>query len=66
MGNVVPSMLGATILGKRIHLITLLIWLTFRITKTLHGHSGYLLPWEPFDLISFGTTSDFHCFHLIN
>jgi sterol desaturase/sphingolipid hydroxylase (fatty acid hydroxylase superfamily) len=63
IGNVLPVLAGPKILGIKMHLATLHIWIFFRILKTLSAHSGYLFPWEPFAYIPYGTNGDFHSFH---
>jgi len=40
--------LGASILLK-VHLSTFLVWTFLRITETVNSHSGYYMPWVPYN-----------------
>ena len=63
IGNILPVMMGPTILGLRAHHITVLTWIVLRIYKTLSAHCGYLLPWDPFTYIPYSTNTEYHSFH---
>lgn len=43
-----PSVLGAELLGKRMHTYTYFLWVIVRILETVDGHSGYEFPGNPF------------------
>ena len=43
-----PSVVGAKILGKKMHAYTFLAWSFVRIVEIVDGHSGYEFPWNPF------------------
>jgi len=62
-GNIVTTSLGALILGKKAHLLTYLMWMTFRIAETTDGHSGYDFSWSPFRLLPMSAGSEFHNYH---
>jgi sterol desaturase/sphingolipid hydroxylase (fatty acid hydroxylase superfamily) len=54
------------ILGPRMHFYTFILWISFRITATVYGHSGYEFPWIPFGLMPLEATSTYHDFHHTN
>ncbi len=62
-GNVLPTSLGALLLGKKAHLFTYLMWITLRIAETTDGHCGYELSWSPFRLLPMSAGSEFHNYH---
>ena len=59
--NVVPFAVGPLALG--VHLAVLLAWVVLRITELVDAHSGYELPWSPWELFSFQGGADRHEFH---
>jgi len=61
VGNLLPVMMGPTILKS--HIITLWLWILIRITVSIDEHCGYTFPWSPVRLIPFGATVDGHDFH---
>ena len=63
VGNILPVMIGPTILGLRAHHITVLTWIVLRIYKTLSAHCGYQLPWDPFTYVPFSTNTEYHSYH---
>ena len=63
IGNVCPYMLGPTLLGNKMHQVTLLIWTLARIGEAIDAHSGYEIPWSPFRLMPFNVTATYHDFH---
>lgn len=66
LGSIIPSSLGVLILGKKVHLVTYMMWLVMRIAETVDGHSGYEFSWSPFRLVPFSGGSEFHNFHHLN
>lgn len=58
LGNILPVFAGPKLLGSSMHLITLLVWLTFKIFRAASIHSGYSFPWSPFQ-----ATEEFHSLH---
>ncbi len=50
-GNLVPTSLGSLILKKRCHIMTMFMWLVYRILITTEGHGGYEFSWSPFNLL---------------
>jgi len=66
LGSLIPSNIGVLILGKRVHLVTYMMWLVMRIAETIDGHSGYEFSWSPFRLVPFSGGSEFHNFHHLN
>ncbi|KAJ8439850.1 hypothetical protein Cgig2_003916 [Carnegiea gigantea] len=56
----------ATIVGPAItgpHLMTLWLWMVFRVLETVEAHSGYHFPWSPSNFIPLYGGSDFHDYH---
>lgn len=62
-GNIVPVNCGPFILGKRVHMLTVGMWLVVRMVKTTEAHMGYQFSWSPVALIPFQIPSDFHNYH---
>jgi sterol desaturase/sphingolipid hydroxylase (fatty acid hydroxylase superfamily) len=63
LGNVLPAGLPPALLGPRIHLVTILTWIVFRIIATTNGHSGYEFPWIPWDLLPMKGSPQYHDYH---
>eukprot|EP01110_Echinostelium_bisporum_P009811 TRINITY_DN3417_c0_g1_i1.p1 TRINITY_DN3417_c0_g1~~TRINITY_DN3417_c0_g1_i1.p1 ORF type:complete len:278 (+),score=79.56 TRINITY_DN3417_c0_g1_i1:123-956(+) len=55
------SLLGPMLLAR--HLLTVYVWLAFRIYQTLEAHSGYRFPWSITEYIPFWGGAHFHDFH---
>lgn len=62
-GNVLPSVVGPFILGKRIHVTTAIAWFLARNVESAEGHSGYEFPWSPFRWVPFTPGYGYHSFH---
>ncbi len=62
-GNILPTNLGAILLGDRMHYITYIINLTMMVHETHDGHSGYEFSWSPHRLIPMSIGAEFHIFH---
>lgn len=62
-GVLVPSSVGATLLGEKMHFATFLYWTLVRTGESLDGHSGYEFSWSPYRLIPFSTSASYHNFH---
>lgn len=62
-GNVLTTNIGGLILGKRMHLITYITWLSIIIHESIDGHCGYDFSWSPHRLIPLNTGAEFHIFH---
>lgn len=64
LGNSLPVAAGPLLYGQsKVHLITWFTWVFYRTMNTGEGHSGYNIPWTPFRIIPFSSTSTFHDFH---
>eukprot|EP00047_Mylnosiga_fluctuans_P012412 m.25893 g.25893 ORF g.25893 m.25893 type:complete len:284 (+) comp4219_c0_seq1:47-898(+) len=65
VANVIPTYSGPVLF--RMHISTLLFWLFLRMWETADAHSGYVLPWSPWNAclaIQGGTARhDFHHSH---
>lgn len=57
----IGSVLGPFIFAR--HLLTLWIWLVFRIFETVEDHSGYDIPWNPTNFIPFWGGAIHHDYH---
>lgn len=62
-GNCLTIATGPFILGKRMHLVTLLTWYAIRGVESVEGHSGYEFPWSPFRIVPFAVDDAYHAFH---
>lgn len=62
-GNYLPFLAGPWIFPP--HAVTYLLWLAFRILQTLDAHSGYKLPFSPWNYVPGGGSAhhDFHHSH---
>lgn len=63
IGNLIPAVLPTAILGPRVHLVTTWTWVAMRIGGTTANHSGYDLPWLPWDIMPMRSTPEYHDFH---
>lgn len=63
IGNMIPVGIPAIILGRRMHLVTFLMWTSLRILATTNNHSGYDFPWIPWELLPFKGTPSYHDYH---
>ena len=63
IGNVIPAVLPTAILGSGVHVVTVWAWTSVRIAGTIANHSGYDLPWLPWDLMPMRSTPEYHDFH---
>jgi sterol desaturase/sphingolipid hydroxylase (fatty acid hydroxylase superfamily) len=57
----IGTLLGPLFYAK--HMVTLWIWLFFRLLETVEDHSGYDVPWNPTNLIPFWGGAVHHDFH---
>lgn len=63
LGNTLPTLLGPFIMKS--HPLTMLSWIAYRVTETINAHSGYNLPFVPFNWWPMGG-ADRHDFHHSN
>ena len=61
--NIFPLFSSLLILGKRMHIVTFIGWIFFRILETHECHSGYEFSWSMFSAIPFMNDSAYHNFH---
>eukprot|EP00054_Salpingoeca_dolichothecata_P037161 m.9939 g.9939 ORF g.9939 m.9939 type:complete len:276 (-) comp7294_c0_seq1:75-902(-) len=62
VANTLPSYAGPALLGA--HPVTFLIWIFLRVWESTDAHSGFLLPWSPWNLfLSVQGGVDRHDFH---
>jgi len=62
LADLIPTSMGAKLLGSRCHFATFLIWAGLRIVGASDAHSGYEFPWSPYSL-PFFRSSTFHNYH---
>ena len=46
--NIFAATLGLLFIGKRIHFVSYLVMLFFRVNHAMENHSGFDLPWSPY------------------
>lgn len=63
LANIFPTTLGPMLLGKHVHLFTVLLWYIFRAGETIDGHCGYEFSWSPYRLVPFSGSAEYHDFH---
>jgi len=63
LGNILPTNLGAILLGKRMHFISYLVSLVMMVHETHDGHCGYEFSWSPHRLLPLSIGAEFHIFH---
>lgn len=61
LANIVPTLGGPLLFGS--HAYVHFLWLFVRVTETCFVHSGYNVPFSPFELFSFQGGTDRHDFH---
>lgn len=59
--NVLPFATGPLLMGS--HLVTQYVWVVWRIGETVFNHSGYDLPFSPWELLPFQGTAAAHDAH---
>jgi sterol desaturase/sphingolipid hydroxylase (fatty acid hydroxylase superfamily) len=69
--NVIAAGTGAMILGPRMHIVTFLTWICYRIGDTIDQHCGYDFPWNPYSIMPFASnlyiaSAQYHDFHHTN
>lgn len=62
-GNILPTISGPLILGKRMRVITNTFFLFNRIIKTSEAHSGYYHKYSFFKLLPFTNSPEAHNYH---
>ena len=63
LGNMLPTGLGATLIGSHCHIVTWYMWMFIRILETTDGHCGYEFSWSPFRLLPLSGSANYHNFH---
>ena len=63
LGNILPVVVGPALLGKHIHLYTVMLFFAVRIVDSSEQHSGYSFSWNPMRLLPFVVNADYHNFH---
>ena len=62
-GNLLPTALGAAILGPRTHVLTYGCYIVYRVMETLEAHGGYEFPWAMTHFLPFSCSIDHHDHH---
>jgi sterol desaturase/sphingolipid hydroxylase (fatty acid hydroxylase superfamily) len=63
IGSLFSSNVGPMILGSKVHLVSYLLWIVFRVSQSIDGHCGYEFSWSPFRVFPLSGSSLFHAFH---
>jgi sterol desaturase/sphingolipid hydroxylase (fatty acid hydroxylase superfamily) len=64
LGNLMPVAVGPVLLRSLgVHIVTWLMFVSFRLIHSAEGHSGYLVPWSPFRFLPLGASAKFHDDH---
>jgi sterol desaturase/sphingolipid hydroxylase (fatty acid hydroxylase superfamily) len=65
LGNMVPMYLGYRVLSvyAPVHMVTICVWLLFRMMETYENHSGYEWSWGQLSFLPWKLGSDYHNFH---
>lgn len=63
LGNVLPVGLGSILLFGKGHLLSLLVFIAFRLFETVESHCGYDFPWAVTRAFPFSVTSTYHNYH---
>ena len=63
IANILPTAMGAKVLGSRVHLATYMLWGTLRIFETIDGHCGYEFSWSPYRLFPLSGSANYHNYH---
>ena len=61
VANTIPTVIGPVIM--RSHVYVFWLWLCIRLIETVDVHSGYCLPWSPYQLFPFQRSVARHDFH---
>lgn len=48
---------------RKLHIVTVFVWLAVRLLQTVDSHSGYDFPWSLHNFIPFWAGADFHDYH---
>lgn len=63
LGNSLPSLIGCVLLGGRLHLLSMLVFITLRMIETAEAHSGYDFPFSLTKHLPFSCTPHYHNHH---
>lgn len=63
LGNVIPLFAGLLVFSNHIHLISLQVWVNYRLLETHEAHGGYEFDISVFKANPLGIDSNFHNFH---
>lgn len=66
--NILATGFGPLLLGQKMHFLTFLVWISYRIGDTIDQHGGYDFPWAPYSILPFSSKfyladSTYHDFH---
>lgn len=66
IGNIFAASVPLLFMGKRIHIVTYLIWILIRTGEAYDKHAGYEFPWSPFSIVPLSGSGEFHTYHHTN
>lgn len=61
--NIIPVAVGYKILGAKIHFVTIVMWVIFRVAEAVDGHCGYEFSFSPFRVLPMSGSATFHNYH---
>jgi methylsterol monooxygenase len=61
--NVIPQVIGAELLGKRMHLSCYFGFMILRMISSIEEHAGYKFSWSMFRLVPFHLDGQEHVYH---
>ncbi|OMJ78023.1 hypothetical protein SteCoe_22265 [Stentor coeruleus] len=61
--NFMAAGTGPIFLGSKMHIVTFMIWISYRVGDTIDQHSGYDFPWNAYSVFPFATSAAYHDFH---
>jgi len=61
--SILSTSVGPLLLGNRMHVITYVVYMIFRIVESLNAHCGYDFSWSPYGLLPGCQPSSWHNFH---
>lgn len=63
LGNSLPSLVGSKFLLGQCHMLSMLVFITLRLTETAEAHSGYDFPFSLTKHLPFSCTPHYHNHH---
>jgi sterol desaturase/sphingolipid hydroxylase (fatty acid hydroxylase superfamily) len=61
--SLLSTSVPVSMLGRRMHVITYVLYVIFRIMESINAHCGYDFSWSPYSLLPGCQPSSWHNFH---